>query len=1153
MSDTEWKVRLLDDQPVDEDAFGGHRRVARAIAELIRSEDGGKAIAIEGGWGSGKSSVIRMVERELVDDCVHLMVFDAWSHEGDPLRRVFLEELSAECFKSFDAKTKKKWEVEKHERITGYKRETTQTTEPILRSKWPIFAIALAALYPVAVVALGGLLRQEWNWIIETLIALSAILALLPTGLLFFLFIKCRGENEEWLKKAAQWISIWDKKVSSTISTTAHESIGPTSIEFQKYFSGLLAEYEKGVSHRIVLVFDNLDRVPDATAKQLWATLRLFAECCERHGAKWSKRVWFLVPYDRASAAALWEGEGGKGGRVVNAMESADSRIGTSDILSVRPASVSAAFLDKTFQVRFGVPPLHIADWEAYLNDLLRQALPGIGTEEQHQRVYRLSARLSDEKGRPPSPRHLKLYVNDIGALVRQFGNAVHLDHMALYTLLARQGCDVRVWVQSGQFKVDPLARLMPDDTFVESLLAIYFGTTDFDRAKTLTLAGPLRSALRNGDGEALRKLAQVPGFWIIAQRELEEENLEQEDLKQDIVVNIANALRGSGLAQGAPVGYSKVVANFAAKVLRGAAWSQLNNRSAEAAAALIQIVRTEEIATVAIGSLISGEKPGAPTVASDAKDWVVGVKVLVEAVRALGYRWHVSVPGEAKQVVGCLAAIGAHENFPTEITETLTCKSTKEAMQEAVAIGAEQVWSQEHINAVTTLRIARNIEIEWSVVIDAMVARVLVQELEAKEFVRLSRLLFVLYELAPEAALKGMGRIAAHVNYYTHVARYQNDELASAWLVALALLAKQVGRAAQADSEKPGLAVIQSWRAFGTNAEKVVKGFKEIIFNYPALPLMERLIDQRDSMGKMATHLLFAFAESDGVGRILSAATAVDQWEALEGVLGEKSQTLIENALKTDSFLWQLSETPVTEATLNAHWRMAKSGAIKDEKYRQRVSAQLSEWAVGDWVAEIQNPGNRAQLLALAIQSGISVPAVVAQAFEQIGLGLCDDGQVDVQWSELPSVLSEIYFAIDRNQRRTTADRIVDQLAGHDLPKGLQNAVMIFGEDLTGAFAARRDESLVRRTATPILQSRDFLLLDWLVKVSTQGLTWWEGASDANKEVFRDALLSELHRQDGEDDLMRLLEGIARNMKLDVTGEAEGARNSGASADEEL
>ncbi|RLB33490.1 MAG: hypothetical protein DRH12_18340, partial [Deltaproteobacteria bacterium] len=57
----ECPTHLLSDLPASEDAFGGHARVARAIAKLLEEEEGGKAIALIGTWGSGKSTVVKIL------------------------------------------------------------------------------------------------------------------------------------------------------------------------------------------------------------------------------------------------------------------------------------------------------------------------------------------------------------------------------------------------------------------------------------------------------------------------------------------------------------------------------------------------------------------------------------------------------------------------------------------------------------------------------------------------------------------------------------------------------------------------------------------------------------------------------------------------------------------------------------------------------------------------------------------------------------------------------------------------------------------------------------------------------------------------------------------------------------------------------------
>ena len=56
------------------------------------AEVGGKAIGLEGGWGSGKSTVVRfLADRFAGNENYTVVLFDAWAYEGDPLRRTFIK------------------------------------------------------------------------------------------------------------------------------------------------------------------------------------------------------------------------------------------------------------------------------------------------------------------------------------------------------------------------------------------------------------------------------------------------------------------------------------------------------------------------------------------------------------------------------------------------------------------------------------------------------------------------------------------------------------------------------------------------------------------------------------------------------------------------------------------------------------------------------------------------------------------------------------------------------------------------------------------------------------------------------------------------------------------------------------------------------
>ncbi len=97
---TESETRLLEDIPADADAFDGpFDRVAQAMVKTIKSGDAnGKMLGLEGCWGGGKSTIVKIARKELEekqsDDCeTRFFIYDAWAHQGDPLRRSFLESL----------------------------------------------------------------------------------------------------------------------------------------------------------------------------------------------------------------------------------------------------------------------------------------------------------------------------------------------------------------------------------------------------------------------------------------------------------------------------------------------------------------------------------------------------------------------------------------------------------------------------------------------------------------------------------------------------------------------------------------------------------------------------------------------------------------------------------------------------------------------------------------------------------------------------------------------------------------------------------------------------------------------------------------------------------------------------------------------------
>ena len=87
--------RFLDNQPCGEDLFAGksHEKIAKQIANILQNNNGIQAIGIDGGWGSGKSNLVKLVKNQLAENKFHFLIYDAWGFQTDFQRRSILENI----------------------------------------------------------------------------------------------------------------------------------------------------------------------------------------------------------------------------------------------------------------------------------------------------------------------------------------------------------------------------------------------------------------------------------------------------------------------------------------------------------------------------------------------------------------------------------------------------------------------------------------------------------------------------------------------------------------------------------------------------------------------------------------------------------------------------------------------------------------------------------------------------------------------------------------------------------------------------------------------------------------------------------------------------------------------------------------------------
>ena len=639
------RTNLIPDDPEDADAFGSHGRVADAIVDVVRKEVGGKSIGLEGGWGSGKSTIVRLVRDRLTGDSNdehEVFVFDTWAHQGDPLRRTFLENLISQA-KGWKGVDKKKWKLKRDE-LAKRRREDTTRVIPRLTVAGFLFAFVLLGI-PLgsALIAAGATLfaandpPENVFEIWQNLLVRSGIWLLLAPAILSLLAIVVRkflgglttkgGRCHRHLEEFTTFLT---GQASTETNTIVTQTPDPTSVEFESVFRDLLQDALGKNDKKLLLVIDNLDRVQLSDALSIWSTLQTFLGHSDYREDKWLNRLWVLVPYDREGILRLWDHSDGAQTKSPN-------------------QTLTESFLDKTFQIRFNVPPLLLSKWHDFLEKSLKCALPD-HDEPDRRDVYRAFGMNGGLDKSPPTPRDLKIFVNQIGALHRERQPDFKLSDYACYVLFKKNVNNVHQTLLLDDDKLDDdkldddkykLPKRIMGDRWREVIAAIHFGV-DKNEARQLLLRGPIESALAEGDGSTLSDLAsdQPEAFWAVLDDSVPGGGKDWNSLVPDDIAKAATALLSSGVFDQAN---DRREAEDLRQILRNAAlsvrsWVPFDARNAQGMVALVRLADGPKTLVPALFSRATKAFPG--QVPSDV--WMASALTFVDGLIKSGFEEHI-------------------------------------------------------------------------------------------------------------------------------------------------------------------------------------------------------------------------------------------------------------------------------------------------------------------------------------------------------------------------------------------------------------------------------------------------------------------------------------------------------------------------------
>lgn len=504
-----YKFKIIHEQVASDDQFSDktHEKAANVLYELITSSTRGMTVGVEGTWGSGKSTVVSLLQRKMQTDRPKedlFFIFDAWAHEGDPLRRIFLESLIA----AIDPDAKDAWLTKLLNRISNTTRTVRVKAKKTASRLGKLLFISTLFL-PMGAALLSAIdytkLVPPWTpndgadyaFIFGTLFCLAPFILLL----LWALFGASSGGKRQW--------DIFESEATERSKQDITEDGERTSIEFERYFGKVLNHIFTSNTYnyqKIIIVLDNLDRAAPKQASLIWATMQTFFQYrsdgnSER--ASWINRLWFLVPYDRAGLVRAWDN---------HSEEEIESQGQPNSIIS----DASRSFISKSIQIVVEVPTPVLSAWDEYCSKCVTEALTGWPAQAR-QIVIRVFQRYATNRNDSPTPRLIQNYVNQVGVNGLRWSAEMSPEAIALYSLmrLEHTELEVRNQLRAGGnpygYSVDSEPELIQQE-----LAGMLFGVSK-PKGMELLLGPAIREALLDGDGVTLWRLIEdhSSAFWI--------------------------------------------------------------------------------------------------------------------------------------------------------------------------------------------------------------------------------------------------------------------------------------------------------------------------------------------------------------------------------------------------------------------------------------------------------------------------------------------------------------------------------------------------------------------------------------------------------------------------------------------------------------
>ncbi|MFZ7133369.1 MAG: P-loop NTPase fold protein [Eubacteriales bacterium] len=1131
---------LIEDSPAEEDLLspdelGPHKRVSKAVVDLIRSDEpGGKMIGLEGSWGSGKSTVVTLLQRQLEpDNNIGILTFDAWAHEGDPLRLTYLESIITYFIKKewVDDKT---WK-DKLERLKKLKRTIRINNIPNVTTFGILIALS-AFLVPIGVPIIATQLSKINAVVDSTITSQGFIPWLFSLGVLFaaapilvtfgnLLYLKCfKDKTKE--NDPKDWAILIGKNIEK-ITQDITDTPDPTSIQFESCFSELIQEaLDKHEERKFVVVIDNLDRVDTKVALSNWSTLQTFLQDRGMKDKKWLKRFWIIVAYDFFGLCQLWE----------NRNFSSDTE---------KRASIS--FIDKSLLMRFEVPPLVLSNWKKYLEDLAATAFPKHSKEDHHVICSVFSLNQSAER-RPPTPRELKLYINQIGAIHRQWqDHHFPIGHIAYYIILRRNSTNIRTELINKNIPEKKFEEILPPN-LKNSIAGLYFNVKS-DIGQQLLLDEPINTALNENDNYRLKELVEFnPDVsWVIIEKYFCENS---KDNTTESIVNKALCLERSGIFKNNRRSEAfKSIEIFGRKASVVSDWSPFDEETVDGITAIFRLIPESKIIEKVlknihktIPNLVNTEEveeiEGDGESLSPMEVVIKGIDKICNQLRELGYQNLITSPfvipvDEEGWIDACFYFDKNKQENWLYFKPDIEFEDISQFICESVEDGS---FSEEYLTAIKVTNESA-IDCNWEPLVSE-----LGQRLNAENNVTAEELKFLLngfsylrrYSTDIVQSVSNRLSDEGHLMHRFHQIHSQQDINCIAQLICV-ILEQNPEVKAPPNIGNSNDGYNELLKTLESDDSKLAKNIVDILNMDNNLELLLLVLDKRDVYDSLIIRCLRLVAEGDTPEKLFSSESLVKYWILLKDILDENDspnriKSLIKHICANKNLAKEIQKSENTFSIDNAS---LYSTVL--ECSSPKALSPFIKWCVNglenldyeEWKEDILGESDSLGLLLKLINTGVDIElkqpymdALVEHAKSIINEKNSVASNLITQWPDILNVLGS-------GDLRKTFRREILRLAMDKNGNISADFFKLYGEEINNAEILKEENLVIHKLFTPLIRKKKVKGLSWLKKVFSNNPKLLDGHPDtASLRDFRERILNETEKK---------TESNAHNLMVDI------------------